>query len=58
MTAQAGGWLPSRSSETEPRPYKGPLSNEQALKVMEEEVSRGWWDPVLFAEFRKMMMAK
>ena len=43
---------------TTSRPYKGPLSNEQALKVMDEEVSRGWWDPVLFAEFRRMMMAK
>lgn len=42
---------------TTSRPYKGPLSNDQALKVMDEEVSRGWWDPVLFAEFRKMMMA-
>lgn len=40
---------------TTARPYKGPLSTEQALQVMEEEVSRGWWDPVLFAEFRKMM---
>jgi len=40
---------------TTARPYKGPLSPEQAFKIMDEEVSKGWWDPVLFSEFRKMM---
>jgi len=37
------------------RPYKGPLSTEQTLEVMAEEVRRGWWDPALFATFREML---
>lgn len=37
------------------RPYKGPLSQEQVLAAMEQEVEKGWWDPVLFAKFRQML---
>ena len=40
---------------TTQRPYKAPLSNEQALNTMEEEVHKGWWDAHLFSEFRTMM---
>ncbi len=37
------------------RPYKGPLSPEEALATMEREVKKGWWDPGVFAEFRRMV---
>jgi len=37
------------------RPYKGPLSAEQALAIMEQEVEKGWWDPALFAKFGEML---
>ncbi len=40
---------------TTERSYKAALSIEQALKMMEEEVHKGWWDKHLFAEFRAMM---
>lgn len=35
------------------RPYKPGLSPAEALKVMEQEVRRGWWDPEVFREFRE-----
>ena len=25
---------------------------------MKQEVERGWWDPVVFAEFARLVMAK
>ncbi len=37
------------------RPYKPAMPRAQALEVMENEVALGWWDPHLFAEFRKMI---
>ena len=37
------------------RPYKEALSNGQALQIMQEEVDRGWWDPAIFAEFRRLV---
>jgi putative two-component system response regulator len=37
------------------RPYKQALSSEQALRIMEEEVAKGWWDARLFAEFRALL---
>jgi putative two-component system response regulator len=40
---------------TTARPYKGPLSSEQALEIMTEEVRKGWWDPALFATFKEML---
>jgi putative two-component system response regulator len=36
---------------TTDRPYRLGSSPEAALKVMGEEVDRGWWDPEVFAEF-------
>ena len=38
------------------RPYKQALSSEQALRIMEEEVAKGWWDSRLFAEFRTLVL--
>lgn len=35
------------------RPYKAGLSPAEALKTMEQEVDRGWWDPDIFREFRE-----
>lgn len=40
---------------TTERPYKQPLSPEDALEVIEIEVDRGWWDPTVFEEFRAMI---
>ena len=37
------------------RPYKRPLSPEESMATMEQEVQKGWWDPHLFAEFRQML---
>jgi putative two-component system response regulator len=37
------------------RPYKPRFSLEEALATMDREVRQGWWDPTLFAEFRKMV---
>jgi len=36
---------------TTPRPYRGALSRDDALREMAAEVKRGWWDPRLFREF-------
>ena len=40
---------------TTARPYRGPLPIEKALGIMQEEVEKGWWDPVFFAEFAKLV---
>jgi len=37
------------------RPYKRALSQDEAMRIMEQEVQQGWWDPNLFAQFRQMM---
>jgi putative two-component system response regulator len=42
---------------TTERPYKPALSVEDALRVMEKEVKKGWWDPAVFAAFEQMMKA-
>ncbi|MBI4483967.1 MAG: response regulator [Acidobacteria bacterium] len=41
---------------TTPRPYKRALSTPEALKTMQDEVDKGWWDPRVFAEFRQMVV--
>jgi cyclic di-GMP phosphodiesterase len=40
---------------TTERPYKRALNRYEALDTMAQEVERGWWDPQVFANFRKMM---
>ncbi len=37
------------------RPYKPALTPSGAMDVMEDEVRRGWWDPAVYAEFRKLV---
>jgi putative two-component system response regulator len=37
------------------RPYKRALSVSETLEIMEEEVKKGWWDPVIFAEFERVV---
>lgn len=39
---------------TTERPYKRAFVRNEALDTMEEEVRRGWWDPDLLAEFRRL----
>lgn len=41
---------------TTERPYKDAMSAEEALRIMNEEVEKGWWDPAVFAEFRRMIL--
>src|SRR3989442_11273199 len=36
------------------RPYKSALKPADALALMKQEVERGWWDPVVFAEFARL----
>ncbi len=40
---------------TTERPYKPASSAEEALRTMEEEVQRGWWDAYLFETFRLLL---
>ena len=40
---------------TSERPYKGAMSAEAALKVMESETQRGWWDPGIIASFMDLV---
>jgi putative two-component system response regulator len=40
---------------TTERPYKPAQPPAAALRVMAAEVARGWWDPRLFGEFRRLM---
>jgi putative two-component system response regulator len=39
---------------TTPRTYRPAMSRDDALEEMAAEVTRGWWDPRLFREFRAL----
>jgi putative two-component system response regulator len=41
---------------TTARPYKKAFSSIEALAIMEQEVSRGWWDPSIFSDFKEMVV--
>ncbi len=41
---------------TTARPYKRALTHAETLQTMQEEVSKGWWDPYLFNEFRTLVL--
>jgi putative two-component system response regulator len=41
---------------TTARPYKSAESPENALRIMEREVERGWCDPEIFSAFRGLLM--
>ena len=43
---------------TTQRPYKLAFPPKMALKTMEEEVRRGWWDPDIFAQFRELAVTR
>jgi putative two-component system response regulator len=40
---------------TTERPYKQALSTAEALRTMQEEVRKGWWDPGIFDKFQTLM---
>jgi putative two-component system response regulator len=40
---------------TTERPYKKALPVSDAMQMMREEVSKGWWDPAIFAEFERLI---
>jgi putative two-component system response regulator len=40
---------------TTERPYKKAMSDSDALRVMREEVSKGWWDPKIFHLFEQLL---
>ena len=37
------------------RPYRGALPVDKVLAIMQEEVDKGWWDPVFFAELARLV---
>ena len=37
------------------RPYKNALPSAKALEIMEDEVCKGWWDPSIFAQFKRLV---
>ena len=37
------------------RPYKNALPSAKALEIMEDEVVKGWWDPGIFAQFKRLV---
>jgi putative two-component system response regulator len=37
---------------TTARVYRGALSRQDALRILTEEVAKGWWDGRLLEEFR------
>lgn len=39
---------------TTERPYKGAIARDEAVKQMQIEVDRGWWDPKLFTIFARL----
>jgi putative two-component system response regulator len=40
---------------TTERPYKRAFSTADALRTMEEEVAKGWWDPHIFDQFEHLV---
>jgi putative two-component system response regulator len=40
---------------TTERPYRTALTSAQALDEIEDEAGKGWWDPKLVAELRRML---
>ncbi len=40
---------------TTQRPYKRAMSQVEALKTMDDEVKKGWWDPHIFGEFQQVI---
>jgi putative two-component system response regulator len=42
---------------TTERPYKPAFAREEALRIMRDEVRKGWWDPEVFTEFEKCTLA-
>ncbi len=40
---------------TNDRPYRAALSEMDALRMLEEEKERGWWDPMVVEAFRTMI---
>jgi putative two-component system response regulator len=42
---------------TNPRTYRRAVSTEEAMQIMHAEVCKGWWDPIVFSEFKLMLKA-
>jgi putative two-component system response regulator len=40
---------------TTERPYRTALESAEAVDYLEDEAKRGWWDPTLLVEFRRML---
>ena len=41
---------------TSVRPYKKGLSAVEALETMRAEVDKGWWDPDVYGELRRLIL--
>jgi putative two-component system response regulator len=40
---------------TTERPYKRAFPVDDALRIMQEEVAKGWWDPRIFEQFERLV---
>ena len=40
---------------TNPRPYKPAFSNVEAIQILENETTRGWWDPAIVEAFLRVI---
>src|SRR6202035_3316073 len=40
---------------TTDRPYKRAFSITDALQTMKQEVAKGWWDPLIFDQFERLV---
>jgi putative two-component system response regulator len=57
MTARIMTTVDVYDALTTDRPYRSAHSSEEAFAIMQEEVSKGWWDAQLVAKFRKVIAA-
>jgi putative two-component system response regulator len=57
MTARIMTTVDVYDALTTDRPYRSAHSPAEAFAIMEEEVSKGWWDAQLVANFRKVIAA-
>ena len=43
---------------TTERPYKKALTLNETLRIMRQEVAKGWWDPQLYQPFEQLILER